>query len=271
MPDVPADDPADPRLAEFIGLRDHELRRRREAGDGDLSGIFIAEGDLVTARALAAGYRLRAVLVDATRTAALPAAVLDDVPVYRAGPEVILGITGYHLHRGVLASFDRRPVPAAKEVLRGRRRAMVLEGVANPTNLGVIVRSGKALGMDALLLDPSCCDPLYRRASRVSMGEVYAMPYAHLGPLPDGLEPLHRLRFTVLALTPDETAEPVDRLGLAPDARVALVLGTEGPGLSQETLEAADRRVRIPMPGSGDSLNVGVAGAIACYELGKGS
>jgi len=263
------DDPDDPRLAEFIGLRDHELRRRRESPHGDLRGLFIAEGDQVADRALKAGYTLRAVLIDNTRTAALPASVPPDAVVYRAGPTVMVRITGYHLHRGMLASFDRRPVPPVDEVLAGHRRVVVLEGVANPTNLGVVVRSANALGMDALLLDPACCDPLYRRASRVSMGEVFALPYAHLDRLPDGLAPLRRDGFTTVALTPDPAAEPVDELGFGPADRVALLLGTEGAGLSDAALEAADRRVRIPMPGTADSLNVGVAAAIAFYELGR--
>ena len=145
----------------------------------------------------------------------------------------------------------------------------MLEGVANPTNLGVVVRSANALGMDALLLDPACCDPLYRRASRVSMGEVFALPYARLDRLPDGLDPLRRAGFTTVALTPDPGAEPVGELGFGPDDRVALLLGTEGAGLSDAALAAADRRVRIPMPGTADSLNVGVAAAIAFYELGR--
>jgi tRNA G18 (ribose-2'-O)-methylase SpoU len=263
------DDPDDPRLAEFIGLRDHELRRRRESPHGDLRGLFIAEGDQVADRALKAGYALRAVLIDNTRTAALPATVPPDAVVYRAGPTVMVRITGYHLHRGMLASFDRRPVPPVDEVLAGHRRVVVLEGVANPTNLGVVVRSANALGMDALLLDPACCDPLYRRASRVSMGEVFALPYARLDRLPDGLAPLREQGFTTVALTPEPSAEPVGELGFGPADRVALLLGTEGAGLSDATLEAADRRVRIPMPGTADSLNVGVAAAIAFYELGR--
>ena len=263
------DDPDDPRLAEFIGLRDHELRRRRESPHGDLRGLFIAEGDQVADRALKAGYALRAVLIDNTRTAALPAAVPADAVVYRAGPTVMVRITGYHLHRGMLASFDRRPVPPVADVLTGHRRIVVLEGVANPTNLGVVVRSANALGMDALLLDPACCDPLYRRASRVSMGEVFALPYARLDRLPEGLDPLRQAGFTTVALTPDPTAEPVGDLGFGPADRVALLLGTEGAGLSAATLKAADRRARIPMPGTADSLNVGVAAAIAFYELGR--
>ena len=146
------EDPADPRIEEFLGLRDHELRRRRESPGGDLAGIFIAEGDLVVERAVRAGYRLRSVLVDATRTLALPAVVGPDVPVYAAGPEVVLRITGMAMHRGLIASFDRPPDRGVAEVLAGATRAVVLENVNNPTNLGVIARSATGLGLMASAL-----------------------------------------------------------------------------------------------------------------------
>ena len=180
------DDPDDPRIAEFVGLRDRELagprvRRRRVPDDG----VFVAEGDIVVERALRAGYRLRAALVDATRTDPLPPGIDDGAtPVYGASPAVLRRITGLGVHRGVLASFDRRPVPAAAEVLAAARRVIVLERVSNPTNLGVIIRSAAGLGIDAVLLDPTCTDPLYRRVARVAMGEGYAFPWAWLPRLP---------------------------------------------------------------------------------------
>ncbi|MCB0959939.1 MAG: RNA methyltransferase [Acidimicrobiales bacterium] len=264
------DDPADPRIEEFLGLRDDELRRRREGPGGDLAGIFIAEGDLVLERALRAGYRLRSILVDATRAQPLPSAVPDEVPVYAAGPEVVLRITGMAMHRGLIASLDRGPERTATDVLDGARRVVVLEDVNNPTNLGVIARSAMGLGADALLLDPSCCDPLYRRASRVSMGEVFALPWARTDRLPAGLAPLRERDFSLLALTPDPSAERIDDVALDPGERVALVLGAEGPGLTEATLDQVDRRVRIPLHGGVDSLNVGAAAAIACYVLGRG-
>ncbi|MEZ5140714.1 MAG: RNA methyltransferase [Acidimicrobiales bacterium] len=264
------DDPADPRIEEFLGLRDHELRRRREGPGGDLAGIFIAEGDLVLERALRAGYRVRSILVDATRRQPLPPAVPDDVPVFAAGPEVVLRITGMAMHRGLIASLDRGPERSVADVLHGAARVVVLEDVNNPTNLGVIARSAMGLGADALLLDPSCCDPLYRRASRVSMGEVFALPWARTERLPAGLEPLRDRGFSLLALTPDPTADRIDDLVLDPEERVALVLGAEGPGLTDATLGHVDRRVRIPLHGGVDSLNVGAAAAIACYVLGRG-
>lgn len=262
--------PDDPRIEEFLGLRDHELRRRRESPGGDLGGIFIAEGDIVVERAVRAGYQLRSVLVDATRTSALPSLIGDSVPVLAAGPDVVRRITGMGVHRGVMASFDRRPLPAPAQVLDGARRVVVLEDVNNPTNLGVIARSAAALGVDALLLDPSCCDPLYRRASRVAMGEVFALPWTRLGRFPGGLDVVAGAEFSLIALTPDPTAEPIDRLILAPADRVALVLGAEGPGLPQATMDRTGRRVRIPLQAGVDSLNVGVAAAIAFYVLNRG-
>jgi tRNA G18 (ribose-2'-O)-methylase SpoU len=267
---IPVRDPSDPRIAEFLGLRDHELRRRRESPDGDLAGIFIAEGDLVVERAVRAGYRLRSVLVDATRTLPLPDAIGPDVVVYAASEEVVLHITGMAMHRGLIASLDRGPERTLAEVLAGATRAVVLENVNNPTNLGVIVRSAAGLGADALLLDPSCCDPLYRRASRVAMGEVFALPWARTERFPAGLDPVVAAGFSLLALTPDPGAEPIDGVVLGPQEKVALVLGAEGPGLTEETMARVGRRVRIPLHGGVDSLNVGAAAAIACYVLGRG-
>lgn len=267
---IRVDDPRDPRIEEYIGLRDHELRRRRESPHGDLAGIFIAEGDLVVERAVRSGYRVRSVLVDATRTQPLPVAIGDGVPVYAAGPDVVLEITGMAMHRGLIASLDRGTERDLAEVLAGATRAVVLENVNNPTNLGVIARSAIGLGADALVLDPSCCDPLYRRASRVAMGEVFALPWARTGRFPAGLDPVVDAGFSLLALTPDPAAEPIDDVELGPDEKVALVLGAEGPGLTDETMARVGRRVRIPLHGGVDSLNVGAAAAIACYVLGRG-
>lgn len=263
-------DPDDPRIAEYTGLRDHDLRRRREAPGGDLAGLFIAEGDLVVERALRAGYPVHSVLVDATRTAPLPAPVPAGTTVYAAGPDVVRRITGMAVHRGMMAVLGRLPVPPPEQVLAGATRAVVLEGVVNPTNLGVIARSAVALGADALLLDPTCVDPLYRRASRVAMGEVFGLPYARLPRFPDGLGVVREAGFSLLALTPDPAAEAIDEVAFAPDERVALVLGSEGPGLTADTMERIGRRVRIPLHGGVDSLNVAAAAAIACYVLGRG-
>ena len=265
------DDPDDPRIAEFVGLRDRELagprvRGRRVPG----AGVFVAEGDIVVDRALRAGFRPRAALVDAVRTDPLPPDLdRGAVPVYTASPAVLRRITGLGVHRGVLASFDRRPVPPPEDLLAAARRVVVLERVSNPTNLGVVIRSAAGLGIDAVLLDPTCTDPLYRRVARVAMGEGYAFPWAWLPRLPGGLDLVRSAGFRLLALTPDATATPIDAVRVAPADRVALLLGAEGAGLSEATLAAADDRVGIPMRGGVDSLNVGVAAGIACWVVGR--
>jgi tRNA G18 (ribose-2'-O)-methylase SpoU len=289
---IPVDVPADPRIADFVGLRDRDLARRPHGRPG----VFVAEGDIVVARALRAGYRLRALLVDATRTDPLPPEVPPDVPVYGAAPPVLERITGLGVHRGLLGCFDRRPPRTATDVLEGACRVVVLERVSNPTNLGVILRSAAGLGLDAVLLDPTCSDPLYRRTSRVAMGEGYAFPWAWVPRLPEGLAVLRERGFRLVALTPAADAVPIDALGLhdgdegAADGadggggaegegggggegesgggrRVALLFGAEGPGLSSEALAAADVRATIPMRAGVDSLNVGVAAGIAFWEL----
>lgn len=263
------DDPDDPRIEVFQGLRDHALRQRRENHGGDMSGVFISEGDLVVHRALRAGYKLQSILVDAKRSKPLPDSIDPSVPVFAAGPAVLQRITGYHLHRGVLACFHRRRELTPDEALVGVHTAVVIEGVNNPTNLGVILRCAAGLGVDAFLLDPTCCDPLYRRSGRVSMGEAYAMPYARLGPFPDGLAPLRDAGFRLLALTPSTEAEDIGELRLEPDEPVALLLGAEGPGLTEDAFQAADTRVRIPMSGTVDSINVGSAAAVAFYAVAQ--
>jgi tRNA G18 (ribose-2'-O)-methylase SpoU len=267
---APVDDPDDPRIAEFVGLRDRELAGPRRGGRRDeANGVFVAEGDVVVDRALRAGYRLRAALVDATRTETLPASMPAGAEVFAASPAVLRRITGLGVHRGMLASFDRRPVPTAEEVAARARRVIVLERVSNPTNLGVIIRSAAGLGMDAMLLDPTCTDPLYRRVARVAMGEGYAFPWAWLPRLPGGLDLLRSAGFRLLALTPGAGAIPLHAVEVGPDERVALLFGAEGPGLSAATLAAADERVGIAMRGGVDSLNVGVAAGIACWALSR--
>jgi tRNA G18 (ribose-2'-O)-methylase SpoU len=175
------------------------------------------------------------------------------------------------MHRGTLVAMARRPLPSSEEVLAAAHRVVVTENVVNPTNLGVILRSAAALGVDALLVDPTSCDPLYRRANRSSMGLGFGLPHARLDRLPDGLAPLREAGFTVVALTPAADAVDLHVLadGLAPDERVAMVLGSEGPGLTPGTEAAADVRARIPLAVAVDSLNVGVAAGIACYVLGR--
>jgi tRNA G18 (ribose-2'-O)-methylase SpoU len=261
-------DPEDPRLEIFQGLRDHVLRQRRERDDDDTaSGYFIAEGDVVVERAIRAGYRLQSIVIDGKRTKPFPDVITDEVPVYACEPNVLERITGYHLHRGALACFHRRPVPTADEILDGVRTLLVCEGVSNPTNMGVILRCGAALGVEAFVLDPTCCDPLYRRSGRVSMGEAFALPYARLEQFPDGLGVLRERGFRMLALTPEADATDISELQLGSSEPVALFVGAEGPGLTAGTLEAVHERVRIPMSGTVDSINVGSAAAVAFFAV----
>ncbi len=257
------DDPADPRIAAFVGLRDRELRA--------IDKKFVAESDILIDRAVLAGYRPLAVMIDATRTEPLPAVLAEDVPVFGASPELLRRITGLAVHRGSLGLFERRPEMSVTDALHRARRVVVLGGVMNPTNLGVIFRTAAAFGFDAILLDVDSTDPLYRRASRVSMGTVYGFPHATIPRLPEGLSVLREAGFVTLALTPDDDAESLDDITFARTDKVAIILGTEGPGLSDDALSAADRRVRIPISSGVDSLNVSAAAAVALYALTRQS
>ncbi len=257
-------DPDDERLGDYRALTDLELRIKWEQPHG----LFIAEGELVLRRALRAGYRPRSYLVDAKRVDQL-ADLSEDAPVYAASPEVLAQATGFHVHRGVLASFHRLPLRSADEVLESARRVAILEDVNNHTNIGAVFRGAAALGIDAVLLSPTCADPLYRRSVRVSMGEVFAVPYARLEPWPQALEQVRAAGFTVLALTPDPAALALQQLLPQQRVRTALLLGAEGPGLSQHALAVSDIPVKIPMRRGVDSLNVAAAAAVAFWELGR--
>jgi tRNA G18 (ribose-2'-O)-methylase SpoU len=261
---IPVDDPADPRLSDFTDLTDVELRRRREPAEG----LFIAEGEKVIRRAAQAGYPMRSMLLSG-KWLPVMRDVLDEVsaPAYVMTPELAERVTGYHVHRGALAAMGRTPLPAPETLLAAARRVVITEGVNDHTNIGAIFRSAAALGMDGVLLSPSCADPLYRRSVKVSMGAVFAVPYARLGAWPHGLESVGEAGFRLLALTPDAAAVPLDEAGAHRLPRVALLLGAEGTGLSVRALEAADERVRIPMAHGVDSLNVGAAAAVAFYAV----
>jgi tRNA G18 (ribose-2'-O)-methylase SpoU len=268
-------DPSDRRIADYRALTDVELRTRWEPPHG----VFIAEGELVLRRALRAGYAPRSYLIDVKRIDQLAdlTAAAGGAPVYAAGQEVLRHATGFHVHRGVLASFHRRPLPDPEQVLGGARRVVVCEDVNNHTNLGAILRAAAGLGMDGVLLSPSCADPLYRRSVRVSMGEVFAIPYAVLAPWPDALARVRSAGFSLLALTPaaqragsnrqaPPEVVPLQRLAAPYRARPALLLGAEGSGLSGAAVAAADQRVSIPMRRGVDSLNVAAAAAVAFWE-----
>jgi len=255
----------DERLRDYVGLTDVALRSSREPTEG----LFIAEGDKVIRRALAAGYPMRSMLLEDKWLPTMQDVVSQvDAPVYLADLGVLTAVTGYSVHRGALAAMSRLPLPDPFEVAATARRLVVLEEVNNHTNVGAIVRAAAALGVDGVLLDPRSADPLYRRAVKVSMGTVFAVPWARLPDWPAGLHRLRDLGFTVLALTPEPTAVALDELPPAATERPALLLGAEGPGLSADALAAADLHVRIPMSAGVDSLNVAAAAAVACYALG---
>ncbi len=261
------DDPLDPRVREYAHLRAATLRLRADGPDGSRDGVFIAEGELVIERALLLGYRMRSLLLLEQRAARFARLAPEGVPVYTATTELMRSITGFAVHRGVLASFDRKSLPSVDEAVRGARRVVVLEDVNNHTNVGAIVRSASALGIDALLLDPGSCDPLYRRSLRISMGEALSLPHARTEPLPGGLAPLRAAGFVIAALTPGAGAADIATLAAEGHERLALLLGTEGAGLSPAVLDEADVRVRIPLATGVDSLNVAAAAAIAFYAL----
>jgi tRNA G18 (ribose-2'-O)-methylase SpoU len=274
---VEIDSPDDPRLADYTRLTDASLRTHLEVEQG----LFIAEGTKVITRAVAAGYPVRSMLLARSRLVDLPAlggtgegarSADNSAPVYVVPDDVAERLTGYRVHRGALASLARRPLPEVAELMAGRRRIVVLEDLVDHANVGAIFRCAAALGVDAVVLSPRCADPLYRRSVKVSMGAVFAIPYARMTGWHDGLADLKAAGFRVLALTPDETAAPIDAaLSRAAD-RVALVFGTEGDGLSARWLREADEAVRIPMNRAAraagvDSLNVVAAAAIACHLL----
>ena len=258
----------DERLSDYLRLTDTSLRRLLEPA----AGIFVAEGEKVIRRAVAAGYQVRSLLL-AERWLEQLADVVDplDVPVYVADEAVLEAVTGYVVHRGALASMARKPLPGPADLLAGADRVVVLEGIVDPTNVGAVFRSAAALGMDGVLLDPRCADPLYRRAVKVSMGAVFCLPYARVEAWPAGLGLVRAAGLAVLALTPAPDAADLDALDTSVTARCALLLGTEGPGLTASALAAADLRVRIPMADGIDSLNIAAAAAVACWALTRGS
>jgi tRNA G18 (ribose-2'-O)-methylase SpoU len=259
---VPVTDPEDPRLADYRDLRDVALRRLLEAEHG----LFIAEGATVLRRALTAGYEPRSVLLTQAWLEDL-ADLLEpvDVPCFLADERLTAQVAGFHVHRGALAAMHRRPLPRVREVLATADRVIVLEDVVEPTNVGAVLRSAVALGAQAALLSPRCADPLYRRAVKVSMGTVFSLPWTRVDSWVDAVPALRAAGFTTVALTP--AADAVDITDVRPVGRVALVVGSEGPGLSHRWQQQADVRARIPMAGGVDSLNVAAAAAVAAYAV----
>ena len=258
-------DPADPRLADYRDLRDVELRKNLEAEHG----LFLAEGEKVVRRAVEGGFTPRSFLM-APRWLDGLADVLasSPAPCFVMSEALAEEVTGFHVHRGALASLERRPLPSVTEVLAGARSVLVLEDIIDHTNVGAILRSGAALGFDAVLLAPRCADPLYRRAIKVAMGAVFTVPWTRLQDWYDALPSLSALGFTTVALTLADDAVPLEEAVSGLD-RVALVLGSEGHGLSSRWEKSADRRAIIPMRDGIDSLNVAAASAVACYVTAR--
>lgn len=255
----------DPRVADYTRLTDVHLRKLREPAEG----MYIAESSRVLRRALAAGHRPRSFFLAEKWLADLQDvfAAHPEVPVFVGSAGLLEEITGFHLHRGAMAAMERpAPVPLP-ELLAGSRRVAVLEDIVDHTNVGAIFRSAAALDIDAVLVSPRCGDPLYRRSVRVSMGTVFQVPWARLGNWPGDLQVLRDHGFTVAALELTDDAQDVDAVAASDPDKLALVLGTEGAGMSATTLAAVDLAVKIPMRNGVDSLNVAAASAVAFWEL----
>ena len=262
-----------PELDPYARLTQNQLRNRLEPE----KGIFIAESPKVIDRALDAGYKPVSLLMERRQITGPAAGILSrcgDAPVYTADREMLAELTGFELTRGVLCAF-RRPAPRpVEELCKNARRVAVLEGIVDSTNVGAIFRSAAALNMDAVLINPSCCDPLCRRAVRVSMGTVFQVPWGQLGETPadwpeKGMDILRSLGFKTAAMALSDRSVSIDDAQLAKEPKLAIVLGTEGDGLAAGTIASCDYTVKIPMSHSVDSLNVAAASAVAFWQLGR--
>ena len=255
-------------LRDFRSLTDVALRRVSEPA----GGLYIAESTKVIARALAAGHRPRSLLLidqwlpDVQRLLG-DDELYADVPVFVGPPELLKQLTGFDMHRGALASMHRPPLMPVEELLAGARRVVVLEDIADHTNVGAIFRSVAGLGADAVLITPRCADPLYRRSVRVSMGTVLQVPWTRLPEWPEGADQLRAAGFHIAALALSDEAVELDAFAAEAPEKVAILLGTEGDGLSQAAMKNADTIVTIPMMHGVDSLNVAAASAVALYTL----
>lgn len=260
-----------PELDVYARLTEAQLRNRREAE----KGIFIAESLKVVEYALGAGCEPISFLMERKHIEGQAKGLLarcGDVPVYTAEREVLAGLTGYELTRGILCAMRRPVMPSAEEICKKARRIVVLDGIVDPTNVGAIFRSAAALNMDAVLVTPSCCDPLYRRAVRVSMGTIFQIPWTRIGehssqwPCP-GIENMKEMGFKTAAMALTDRSISIEDESLREVEKLAVVMGSEGNGLSEETIAACDYTVKIPMSHGVDSLNVAAASAVAFWQL----
>ena len=265
-------DLADPALDPYARLTENQLRNKLEPE----KGVFIAESPKVIARALDAGYTPLSLLMEPAKidgpARGILARIAPDIPVYTADRGTLAQLTGYALTRGVLAAFRRPALPAVEALCQDARRVAVLENIVDSTNVGAIFRSAAALHVDAVLLTPSCCDPLCRRAVRVSMGTIFQVPWTRIGASPAdwpaaGLDRLAALGFKTAALALTDRSVPIDHPALMAEERLALILGTEGDGLTPETIARCDYTAKIPMSHGVDSLNVAAASAVAFWQL----
>ena len=260
-----------PELDAFARLTEAQLRNRLEPE----KGIFIAESPKVITRALNAGYKPISLLMERKHITGDAADILarcGDVPVYTADREVLTELTGYQLTRGVLCAMSRSPLPTVEELCVNARRVAVLESIVDTTNIGAIFRSAAALNVDAVLVTPTCCDPLNRRSIRVSMGTVFQVPWTRIGETPadwpqKGVVCLNAMGFKTAAMALSDNSISIDDPILACEEKLAIVLGTEGDGLADSTIASCDYIVRIPMSHQVDSLNVAAASAVAFWEL----
>lgn len=253
----------DPRLADYQHLREPSRRMAVERE----RGIFTLEGALSVEALLASRCTTRSVLVADEHAEKMAARFGPEVPLLSLPAAAMTELTGVHFHRGVLAVGERPELPAVADLVAAARTIVVLEGVNDHENIGSLFRNAAAFGVDAVLLDPTSADPLYRRATRVSLGHVLRVPFARVERWPGGLDDLRSLGFTTVALSPAASADPLGALVANPPERIALLLGAEGPGLTDAALQTVDRRIRIPMADGVDSVNVATAAAIALSAL----
>lgn len=258
----------DPRLHDYVGLTDVALRRRTEPE----RGLYIAESQTVLERALRAGHRPRSILVAPRWLPGVEAVLAEstaaaDTPVFVGEEPVLEQLTGFHLHRGALASMQRPVLPDASALLAQARRVVVLDGLVDHTNVGAAFRSVAGIGADAVLVTKACADPLYRRSVRVSMGTVLQVPWTRIESIEAAAPVFRHAGFETVAMALRDDAVTLDEYAAAPAERVALLFGSEGPGLGRRALAAADRVVRIPMHHGVDSLNVAASAAVAMWAL----
>ncbi len=264
-------DLAMPELDMFTRLTEAQLRNRLEPE----KGIFIAESPKVIRRALAAGYEPVALLAEHKHLEGQAREFLSfPIPVYTGPGQLLQQLTGYEVTRGILCAMRRKPLPSVEEICQNARRIAVLEGIVDGTNVGAIFRSAAALHMDAVLVTPTCCDPLYRRAARVSMGTVFQIPWTKIGSCPAqwphaGIAQLHSLGFRTAAMALTDDSVSIADPALMSEEKLAIILGTEGNGLSANTIAQCDYTVKIPMSHGVDSLNVAAASAVAFWQLGQ--